>query len=97
MSRFLIQLKSMHTLLDHKKAPLTQDYKLDIYLWDRYIRRFNGTELIYSTDPLNLTLDQLLETSAIVNCGDAQPMGGGSYFGNEYSKMAPRFPNPNPH
>ena len=92
MSRLLIQLKSMHTLPDHKKAPLTQDCKLDIQWWDRYIRRFNGTKLIHSADPLNLSLDQLLETSAIVNCGDAQPMGGGSYCGDEYwSRPFPRW------
>ena len=92
MSRLLIQLKSMHTLPDHKKVPLSEECKLDIKWWDRYLRRFNGTELIYPTDPLNLTLDQLLDTSAIVNCGDAQPMGGGSYCGDEYwSRPFPKW------
>ena len=33
---------------------------------------------------MDLTLNQLLDTSAIVCCGDAQPMGGGSYCGGEY-------------
>ena len=84
MSRLLIQLKSMHGLPDHKKILLSEDCKLDIAWWARYLRRFNGTELIYPTDPLDLTLDQLLDTSAIVNCGDAQPMGGGSYCGDTY-------------
>ena len=92
MSRKLIQLKSMHSMPDHKKVPLSDDCKLDIHWWDRYLRRFNGTELIYPTDPLNLSLDQLLETSAVINCGDAQPMGGGSYCGNEYwSRLFPRW------
>ena len=92
MSRLLSQLKAMHTQPDHKKVPLTEDCKQDIEWWNRYLRRFNGTELIYPTDPLNLTLDQLLETSAIVNCGDAQPMGGGSYCGDEYwSRSFPRW------
>ena len=92
MARLLIQLKSMHTLADFKKVPLSADCKEDIQWWNRYLRRFNGTEMIYPTDPLNLTLDQLLETSAIVNCGDAQPMGGGSYCGNEYwSRPFPRW------
>ena len=92
MSRLLIQLKSMHTLPDQKKVPLSQDCRDDIAWWNRYIRTFNGTELIYPTDPINLTLDQLLDTTAIVNCGDAQPMGGGSYCGMEYwSRRFPRW------
>jgi hypothetical protein len=48
------------------------------------LRRFNGIEMLYPTDPLGLSLDQLLDTSALVNCGDAQPNGGGAYFGAEY-------------
>lgn len=84
LSRLLAQLKSMHSLPDQKKSPLSEECKLDVQWWDRYVRRFNGTELIYPTDPLHLSLDQLLETSAAVNCGDAQPMGGGSYYGSEY-------------
>ena len=31
-----------------------------------------------------LSLDQLLDTKALVNCGDAQMSGGGSYFGTQY-------------
>ena len=82
----------MHTLPDHKKVTMSEDCKEDIRWWDRYIRRFNGTELIYNTDPINLTLEQLLDSSALVNCGDAQPMGGGSYCGDEYwSRPFPRW------
>ena len=56
------------------------------------MRQFNGTELIYPSDPLDLDLDQLLDTNAIVNCGDAQPMGAGSYCGDEYwSRQFPRW------
>ena len=84
MSRLLTQLKSMHELPDYKKVRLSEDCKVDIKWWDRYLRRFNGTELIFPTDPLDLTLEQLLDTSAVVNCGDAQPLGGGSYCGDEY-------------
>ena len=84
LSRLLIQLKSMHKLPDHKKVPLTDDSMLDIKWWNRFLRKFNGTELIYPSDPLDLDLEQLLDTSAIVNCGDAQPMGGGSYCGTQY-------------
>ena len=84
MARLLAQLKTMHTLSDNKKVPLSDDCKEDILWWARYIRQFNGTELLYATDPLDLSLDQLLETGALVCCGDAQPMGGGSYCGDEY-------------
>ena len=56
----------------------------DIAWWDRYLRRFNGVELIYKDQPLGLSLYQLLDTPALVNCGDAQMWGGGAYFGNEY-------------
>ena len=92
MSRLLIQLKSMHKLSDNKKAVLTTECRQDISWWDRYLRRFNGCELLYSTDPMDLSLDQLLDSDAMVNCGDAQPMGGGSYFGDQYwSRQFPRW------
>ena len=44
--------------------------------------------MLYQTDPLGLSLDQLLDTDAVVNCGDAQPCGGGSYYGMEYWSRA---------
>ena len=84
MARLLIQLKSMHETPDNKKVPLSDECKEDILWWARYLRQFNGTELIYATDPLYLSLDQLLQTGALVCCGDAQPMGGGSYCGDFY-------------
>ena len=74
----------MHSLPDNKRVKLTEGSRQDIAWWDRYLRRFNGVEILYPTDPLGLSLDQLLETSALVNCGDAQPSGGGAYFGAEY-------------
>ena len=40
--------------------------------------------MLYKTDPLGLSLDQLLDTDALVNCGDAQMHGGGSYYESEY-------------
>ena len=84
MGRLLSQLKIMHSLPDHKKTALSHGCKQDILWWDRYLRRFNGVEMLYETDPLGLTLDQLLDTGACVNCGDAQLKGGGSYYGSEY-------------
>ena len=92
MRRLLAQLQEMHSLPDQKNAKLTPDCKQDIKWWCRYLRRFNGIELMYPSDPLNLSLDQLLDTDALVNCGDAQMMGGGAYFGNEYwSRPFPRW------
>ena len=84
MGRLLTQLQHMHSMPDNKRLKLSQDCKLDIVWWNRYLRRFNGTEILYPTDPIMLPLDQLLQTTALVNCGDAQPHGGGAYFGTEY-------------
>ena len=84
MGRLLQQLKAMYLLPDNKKAALSPDSKLDILWWERYLRRFNGVELLYVDEPLDLSLSQLLDTDAKVNCGDAQPWGGGSYFEDEY-------------
>ena len=92
MSRLLGQLKMTNLLGENKKVQLTPDCLADIQWWDRYLRRFNGVEIIYPTDPIMLSLDQLLETSSLVNCGDAQMTGGGSYFGMEYwSRPFPRW------
>ena len=92
MARLLNQLASMHNLPDNKKAPLSEDSRHDISWWNRYLRRINGVECMYPDDPIDLSLDQLLELSAMVNCGDAQPMGGGAYFGSEYwSRPFPRW------
>ena len=91
MGRLLSQLQQMHNLADHKKTKLSSGCKRDIAWWDRYLRRFNGIEMLYNTDPLGLDLDQLLDTDAAVNCGDAQMLGGGSYFGSEYWSRA--FPD----
>ena len=84
MGRLLQQLKTMYLLPDNKKVVLSPDCRLDISWWCRYLRRFNGVELMYVDDPMGLSLSQLLETNAMVNCGDAQVWGGGSYFGDEY-------------
>ena len=72
MGRLLNQLRNIHNLPDNKKVPFTEDSMLDISWWHRYTRRFNGVELLYKDEPMDLTLDQLLDTSAMVNCGDAQ-------------------------
>ena len=92
MGRLLQQLKSMYCLPDNKKAVLSPDSKLDILWWQRYLRRFNGVELLYVDEPIDLSLEQLLETGCLVNCGDAQVWGGGSYYGDEYwSRAFPKW------
>ena len=91
VARLLTQLKSMHNLPDNKKQKLSDGAKADIEWWSRYVRRFNGTEMMYPSDPIGLSLEQLLEMGAEVCCGDAQPMGAGAYNGLEYwSKPFPK-------
>ena len=80
MRRLLNQLASMHNLPPNKKALLTEECRQDIQWWSRYLRRFNGVECMYPDVPMDLSLNQLLDSSALVNCGDAQPMGGGAYW-----------------
>ena len=80
MARLLNQLKSMHPQQDSKKSKLSAECRLNILWWDRFLRCFNGIQAVYNDDPVLLSLDQLLETSAVVNCGDAQLWGGGAYF-----------------
>ena len=84
VGRLIKQLQTMHSMPDQKTAKLSEGCKQDIKWWDRYLRRFNGIEMLYPTDPIDLPLDQLLDTSALVNCGDATLTGGGAYFGTEY-------------
>ena len=84
MARLLNQLKSMHPQHDNKRTKLSAESRLDILWWERFLRRFNGVQIIYNDDPVLLSLDQLLDTTAVVNCGDAQMWGGGSYFANQY-------------
>ena len=84
MGRLLQQLRDIHSQSDNKKSLLSEGSKQDIQWWHRYLRRFNGVEMIYRDEPLDLPLEDLLETSAIVNCGDAQVWGGGAYYGEEY-------------
>ena len=84
MGRLLTQLQQLHALPHQRQVKLSVGCKEDIEWWHRYLRRFNGIEMLYPTDPLSLPLNDLLDTCSLVNCGDAQPNGGGAYFGNEY-------------
>ena len=92
MGRLLQQLRDIFKLPDNKKTTLSQGCKDDISWWNRYLRRFNGVELIYNDQPIQLSLVQLLDTSARVNVGDAQVWGGGSFYEDEYwSRPFPRW------
>ena len=84
MCRLLVQLRAMGHLPENKKVDLMEDCKLDIQWWNRYLRRFNGVELIYHDDPLLIDLEDALQVGVLVNCGDAQMWGGGSYYKDEY-------------
>ena len=84
MGRLLGQLKLTNSVGENKKVKLSSECIADIRWWDRYLGRFNGVEIIYPADPILLSLEQLLDSPALVNCGDAQMMGAGSYFGMEY-------------
>ena len=92
MGRLLTQLKTMHKLPSNKKVPLSDPCRLDLKWWCRFLRRFNGVEMMYRDVPMMLSLEQLEEMGAHVNCGDAQMMGAGSYYGDEYwSRPFPRW------
>ena len=92
MGRLLQQLRDIHPLPDNKKSVLSLGCKEDISWWNRYLRRFNGVELMYNDQPMDLSLDQLLDTPARVNVGDAQMWGGGAYYQDEYwSRPFPRW------
>ena len=84
MARLLGLLKNIHKLPNNKKVPLTDACQLDLKWWGRFLRRFNGVELMVHDDPLHLPLEDLVELGAHVNCGDAQLKGGGSYYNGEY-------------
>lgn len=84
MGRLLGQLKSMHALPNNKKVPILDSCRLDIKWWSRFLRKFNGVEMMIPDEPLLLTVEDLVEIGAHVNCGDAQMFGGGSYYGDEY-------------
>ena len=84
MGHLLSQLQQLHSFPDQKKVKLLPECRQDIQWWCRYLRRFNGIEMLYPTDPIGLSLEQLLDTDKLVNCGDAQMRGGGAYFGSEY-------------
>ena len=84
MGRLLNQLRDLHKYPDYKNSIIPNSCKEDIAWWARYLRRFNGTELIYPLSVSHASVEELINMGAVVNCGDAQPLGGGAFFGDEY-------------
>ena len=84
MGRLLAHLRELHPLPDYKNAPLSSGCIEDISWWTRYIRRFNGVELLYPDEPLHLELEELVARGCLVCCGDAQPNGAGAFCESEY-------------
>ena len=92
MARLLAQLRELHQFPDNASRSLPEGCKEDIKWWIRYVRRFNGVEMMFPEEPLLLPPEDLIELSENVCCGDAQLNGGGAYFNNEYwSREFPEF------
>ena len=84
MGRLLCHLRAIHHYPDHKNLPIPDDCREDLSWWSRYLRHFNGVELMYPEMVHDMQLDELIQLGATVVCGDAQPLGGGAYFNDEY-------------
>ena len=91
MGRLLQQLRSMANIGENAKVKLSEDSRKDLKWWARYLEHFNGIQMIIEEDPFPLELSQLLDKPFEVYAGDATPVGGGGWFGNQYwSRMLPR-------
>ena len=55
MGRLLGQLRELHTTPDHRATPLSPGCIEDIQWWARYVRRFNGVEILYKKRKLGPT------------------------------------------
>ena len=84
MARLLAQLRELHHLPDNVTRILPEGCKEDIQWWSRYVRRFNGVEIMFPEEPLLLPPDELIALGANVCCGDAQLNGGGAFFNNKF-------------
>ena len=91
MGRLLQQLRNMVGIKENVKVKLSEDSRRDLKWWERYLEHFNGIQLIFEEDPFPLELSQLLDRPFEVYAGDATPVGGGGWSGNQYwSRMLPR-------
>lgn len=84
MGRLLQQLRDMAGIGDNKKVRLSDDSKKDLKWWARYLEHFNGIEMIFEVDLFPLELSQLLDKPFEVYAGDATPVGGGGWYGDQY-------------
>ena len=84
MGRLLAQLRELHQERDFRTVLMSEGCKADIRWWSRYLRKFNGVELLFPEEPQNLSLHELMCSGAHVYCGDAQLQGGGAFFHDEY-------------
>ena len=91
MGRLLQQLRNMTNIGENVKVKLSEDSRKDLKWWARYLEHFNGIQMIFEEDPFPLELSQLLDKPFEVYAGDATPVGGGGWFGDQYwSRMLPR-------
>ena len=91
MGRLLQQLRDITGIGDNAKVRLTEDARKDLKWWARYLEHFNGIQMIIEEDPFPLELSQLLDKPFDIYAGDATPVGGGGWSGDQYwSRMLPR-------
>ena len=91
MARLLAQLRELQDLPDNTQRAIPAACREDIQWWSRYVRRFNGVQLMFSEKSLDLSVSELIKLGAKVCCGDAQLNGGGAYYGNEF--WSQKFPS----
>ena len=84
MGRLLQQLRTMSTIKDTSKIRLADESKKDLKWWSRYLDHFNGVQMIIDEDPFALELSQMLDRPYDVCAGDATPMGGGAWYGDQF-------------
>ena len=84
MGRLLGQLRTMNTLKDKQKFKFTEEARKDILWWRYYLDTFNGINMIVNEEPIELSIEQLLDDPHGLCAGDATPTGGGAWHGKEY-------------
>ena len=84
MGRLLQQLRTMSTIKDTSKIRLADESRKDLKWWSRYLDHFNGVQMIIDEDPFALELSQMLDRPYDVCAGDATPMGGGAWYGDQF-------------
>ena len=92
MGMLLQQLRDMSGVGVNEKVKLSDDSRKDLRWWSKYLENFNGIQMIIEEDPFPLELSQMLDRPYNVYAGNATPVGGGGWYGNEYwSQLLPRY------